>query len=97
MVFTLRVVTDWFPILNGLKEDALSSFIFDFAVEYAIRKVQEIQEGLELNGTHQLLVCGDEVKLVTGNINITKKNTEAVLRCPTSRILLGSDAYTPGF
>jgi hypothetical protein len=32
---------DNFPVQNGLKEDALSPPLFNFALEYAIRKVQE--------------------------------------------------------
>jgi hypothetical protein len=32
-----------FPIKNGLKGDALLSLLFNFALEYAIRKVKATQ------------------------------------------------------
>jgi len=42
----------------------LSSVLFNFALEYSIRRVQVNQDGLNLNGTHQLLFYADEVKYI---------------------------------
>jgi hypothetical protein len=52
------------PNQNGLKQDALSPFLSNFALEYAIRKVQEYHVGLKLNRTHQLLVYAEVVRLL---------------------------------
>jgi hypothetical protein len=54
-------LSDRFPLQNGLKQgDALSLLLFNFALEYDIKKVQENQETLKLNRTHQLLAYADE-------------------------------------
>jgi hypothetical protein len=59
-----------FPIQNCLNQiDALSPQFFNFALGYAIMKVQENQVGLKLNGTHQLLFYTDDVNLLGDNVD----------------------------
>ena len=71
-------VSDRFPIRNVLKQgDALSPMLFNFALEYAIRGVQVNQDGLKLNGTHQLLAYADDVNVLGGSIHTLKENAEA--------------------
>jgi hypothetical protein len=60
-----------FPIRNRLKQgDALSLLLFNFALEYTIRKVQVDQDGLILNGTPRLLVYADDVNILGGGVYI---------------------------
>ena len=55
-----RNLFERFPIKNGLKQgDALSPLLSNFAFDYTISWVQGNQDGLKLNGKHQLLVYAD--------------------------------------
>jgi len=73
-------VSDRFPIRNGLKQgDAVSPMFFNFALEYAIRRVQVNRDGLKLNGTHQLLAYADDVNILVGSIHTLKENAEALV------------------
>jgi hypothetical protein len=66
-----KLLSEKFPIQNGLKQgDALSPLLFNFALEYAVRKIQENEVGL---------VYADDVNLLGDSINTIKENSETLL------------------
>ena len=74
-----RILSDMFPIRNGLKQgDTLWSFLFKFVSEYVIRSVQVNQDGLKLNGKHQLLVYADDVNILGRSVHAIKENRRAL-------------------
>jgi hypothetical protein len=65
-----------FHIKNGLKEgDALLSLLFNFALEYAIRKVKAKHKLLKFNGTQQVNIYGDDVNLRGHSIHTISFNS----------------------
>jgi hypothetical protein len=69
-----------FPIRNGLKQgDVLSPLFFNFALEYAIKRVQANQDGLNLNGTHQLLAYAVDVNILEGSVHTVNENAETLV------------------
>jgi len=72
-------LSDMLPIRNGLKQgDALSSLLLNYALKYAIRRVQVNQDSLEVNGKHQLLVYADDVNILGGRVHTVKGNAETL-------------------
>ena len=59
--------------------DTPSPMLFNFAVQYAIRRVHVNRDGLKLNGTHQLLAYADDVNILGGSTHTLKENAEALV------------------
>jgi len=75
-----KILSDMFFIRNGLKQgDVLSPLLFNFALDYAIRRVQVSQDGLKLNGTHQLPAYADDVNILGGSVHSVKEKGEALV------------------
>jgi len=69
-------LSNMFPIKNSWKQgDAFITIAF----QLCFRRVQVNQNGLKLNGTHQLLVYVDDVNILGGSVHIIKKNTKALV------------------
>ena len=69
-----------FYIKNDLKQgDALSPLLCNSALEYAFKRVQVNQDGLRLNGTHQLLVYADDINILGGSVHTIKEKADALV------------------
>jgi hypothetical protein len=55
------------------------SLLFNFVLDYVISRVRVKQDGLKLNGTHQLLVYADDVNILGGSVHTIKENAEALV------------------
>jgi hypothetical protein len=72
-------MSDAFPIQISLEQgDALSPLLFNFVLEYSVRTVEENLEGLESNGTHELVLCADNIDILILGEN--KKNIKKEYR-----------------
>jgi hypothetical protein len=67
------------PVRNVSKQDVVSPLLFNFALDYAIRRVQISQYGLNVSGKHQLLVYADNVSLLGESVHTIQKNAEALV------------------
>lgn len=68
-----------FPLHIDVKQgNALSQVVFSSALECVIMNVQENKEGLELNGTHQLLVYANDVNLLVKNISNMRRKKKLI-------------------
>ena len=73
-------MSDTFSVRNGLKKGgALSPMLFNFALEYGIRRVQVNQDKLKLNGIHHLLAYADDVNILGGSVDTLKENAEVLV------------------
>lgn len=54
------------------KKNIFVTDIFEFCFGYALRNVETIKEGLELNETHHILICVDDINFSVENINTSE-------------------------
>ena len=59
--------------------DALSPLLFNFDLEYTVRRVQVNQDDLKGNGTHHLLLYAGDVNILGGSVYSIKKIAEALV------------------
>ena len=88
------------PDKNGLKKgDVLTSLLLNFALEYAIRRVQVNQDDLKLNGTHQILVHADDANILGRSIQTNpspKKERKPPQAFPVANKQIGLEIHLCG-
>jgi len=67
---------------SGVPRCAVFQILY-FIFKYGIRRVQVNQDGLKLNGTHELLAYADDVNILGGNIYILKENAGTLVAATT--------------
>ena len=81
-------LSDIFPIWNGLKQgDALSPLLFNFALEYTIRRVQVNRDCLKLSGSHHLLAYADDVNTFAASYLNAQGLNNSCLKSPASTLV----------
>jgi hypothetical protein len=73
-------LSDTFHIQKDLKEGALSTFLLNFAFEFAVRKVKAKQGVQELNETYQLLLYADDIYLLGEHIFTKQQKHRSFIR-----------------
>jgi len=66
-------------LFQSVEKSGSYIYTISYALEYAIRRVQVNQDGLKLNGTHQLLAYADDVNILGGSICTLYENAEALV------------------
>jgi hypothetical protein len=61
--------------------DAVLQLLVNFAIEYANSRVQVNQQGLKLNGVHQLLVYANDVNILGGSVTYNKEKHRNFISC----------------
>jgi len=61
--------------------DALSPLLFNFGLDYDIRRVHVNQDGVKINGIYQFLVYRYDVNIVGESVDSVKDNIRAFCNC----------------